>query len=267
MLSKKNSTGRRLKKMSSEYYKKLTQLILVVGICTIIIIPYLGITHGSSPVFFDGYAVYPSHGTSKTTILGMVRPEKRTDNTPLWLYIFWDDLPIRQRVMDTLDGTIHTYMWDVIFTPPQDSSYCKKGTHMITFWVEDKDANIQLGVYTFTIDDTIPDVSWFDDLPQVFIDQITGPVGPQGVSGPQGPAGTDGTAGVQGPIGPTGPQGPQGTMGPNGAPGERGYNGTQGISGEDGVDGKNAPVVLLYAALILSAISTCGVLILFSRRK
>lgn len=196
----------------------------------------------------------------------MVRPDEPASG-PLWLYIFWDDMVIVQRLMDPVVDKIHTYMWDVTFQPPQVPLYCKKGSHKVRFRVEDEDANVQYYQLSFEITDTVPDLSWFDDLTQTELDKITGPPGPKGDPGVQGIPGEDGITGPQGPAGPQGLQGTQGNPGELGAIGLIGPTGIQGESGLDGSDGKNAPVLLVYGSLILSAFSSLGVLLLFSRRN
>lgn len=181
----------------------------------------------------------PWSGDSQTDILAIIRAEKRTDNTPIYLYIFWEDLPIRTRLSDTVINKQHTYMWDVVFNPPQDPRYLKKGSNQIVFWLEDIDGKIQSYPCVFTITDRIPQPSWFDDLTQKEIDDITGPEGPPGEVGPPGPEGPEGELGPIGPIGPVGPVG-SGTPGPQGEIGPRGIVGPQG-AGKPGPQGERGP--------------------------
>jgi len=215
---------------------------LMFGLLVLLIM--VPMTYAASPVFFEGFALYPSHGTSQTNILAMVRPDKPASG-PLWLYIFWDDMPIITRLMDPIVDKTHTYMWDIIIHPPQDPFYCKKGTHQITCRVEDEDGNVKYGVYVFKIDDTIPVASWFDDLPQEFIDQITGPAGPKGntgATGPEGDRGSRGLTGSQGPIGPQGEAGEVGIAGEDGSDGLQGPKGDAGPLGPQGIAGETGPL-------------------------
>lgn len=184
----------------------------------------------------------PWSGDSQTEILAIIRPEKRTDNTPLYLYVFWEKLPIITRLPDTVINKQHTYMWDVIFKPPQDLQYLKKDSNLIEFWIEDIDGVIQKYSCVFTVTDRIPRPSWLDDLTQKELDAITGPEGEKGDVGPPGPQGPEGkvgplglegppgSQGVWGPIGPKGAIGPIGPVGPKGA----GIPGPQGERGEAG---------------------------------
>lgn len=163
----------------------------------------------------------PWSGDSQTEILAIIRAEKRTDNTPMHLYVFWEKLPIITRLSDTVINKQHTYMWDVVFTPPQDPQYLKKGSNEIVFWIEDIDGKIQSYTCVFTITDRIPQPSWLDELTQKELEAITGPKGEKGDPGPQGPEG-EGQEGPEGPIGPVGPKGagapgPQGEVGPPGS--------------------------------------------------
>jgi len=181
----------------------------------------------------------PWSGDSQTDILAIIRAEKRTDNTPMYLYVFWEDLAIITRLSDTVIDKKHTYMWDVTFTPPQDPRYLEKGSNQIVFWIEDIDGIIQSYPCVFTITDRIPQPSWLDDLTQKEIDEITGPEGPPGEAGPPGPEGPEGEPGPQGPVGPPGPVG-SGAPGPQGETGPRGIVGPQG-AGEQGPQGEIGP--------------------------
>ena len=182
----------------------------------------------------------PYSGDSQTDILAMIRVEKRTDNTPMYLYVFWEDLAIITRLSDTVIDKQHTYMWDVTFNPPQDPQYLKKGSNVLAFWVEDIDGNMLNCACTFTITDRIPQPSWLDDLSQSELDSIKGPEGPPGEAGPQGPRGPGGEVGPLGPVGPPGPEGPLGAMGPQGEIGPRGLVGPQG-AGDPGPQGEVGP--------------------------
>ena len=66
--------------------------------------------------------------------------------------------------------------------------------------------------------------------PQVIVEQIPGPQGPQGV------------AGVPGPVGPRGEQGPRGENGPRGEKGDKGETGQNGKDGVDGRNGERGPI-------------------------
>lgn len=181
----------------------------------------------------------PWSGDSQTDILAIIRAEIRTDNTAMHLYVFWEGLPIVTRLSDTVINKQHTYRWDVVFTPPQDPRYLKKGSNLINFWLEDADGVILKYSCIFTITDRIPQPSWLDDLTQKELDAIKGAEGPTGEVGPPGPQGPEGELGPGGPVGPTGPVG-SGVPGPQGAIGPRGLVGPQG-AGVPGPQGERGP--------------------------
>jgi len=214
-----------------------------LGLLLFLVLCLIPTALASSPVFFDGYAVFPSKGDSQTNILAVVRPDKPTDNSPMWLYIFWDDVPIIKRLLDVKVGTIHTYIWDVTFQPPQKQEYLAKGDHRITIWVEDNDGDIKMGVYNFQITEIIPCPEWFEELSDAALEALRGPQGvkgDKGNAGPVGPTGSQGTAGPQGDIGPQGKQGEKGTQGSPGPQGAQGVPGSQGARGPPGPRGEAA---------------------------
>ena len=182
----------------------------------------------------------PWSGDSQTDILAIIRAEKRTDNTPMHLYVFFNDLAIITRLSDTVIDKQHTYRWDVTFNPPDDPRYLKEGSNKILFWIEDIDGNIQSYPCVFTITDMVPQPSWIDDLTQEELGLIRGPVGPPGEAGPPGPEGPGGEVGPGGPVGPPGPEGPLGAPGPQGEIGPRGIVGPQG-AGDEGPRGEVGP--------------------------
>jgi len=196
----------------------------------------------------------PWSGDSQTEILAIIRPEKRADNTPMYLYIFWEDLPIITRLSDTVVNKQHTYMWDVTFKPPQDLQYLKKDSNRIVFWIEDIDGKIQSYTCVFTITDRIPQPSWLDDLTQKELDAITGPEGQKGDVGPPGPQGPEGEVGPHGPEGPPGPQGVWGPIGPEGAIGPIGPVGPKGagIPGPQGERGEAGKFNIIFSIITIS---------------
>lgn len=197
---------------------KVSLVFLVISLCFF------------KPVYADPLlkTLAPWSGDSQTEILAIIRVEKRTDNTPMYLYVFFNDLAIITRLSDTVINKQHTYMWDVVFTPPQDPRYLKKGSNDIEFWIEDVDGKILTYPCVFTITDRVPQPSWLDELTQEQIDEITGPEGEKGDVGPPGPGGPEGEEGPEGPEGPPGPQGVWGAPGPEGPVGPVGPKGPKG---------------------------------------
>ena len=216
----------------------------------LVLLVMVPMAYADSPVFFEGFALYPSHGTSQTNILAMIRPNKPASGS-LWLYVFYDGWPIITRLMDPIVDKAHTYMWDIFIQPPQEPFYCKKGPHTVTCRIEDDDGNVEYGIYTFTIDETIPVASWFDDPPQEFIDLITGPAGPKGDTGATGPQGIQGVQGIQGDRGLQGIDGVQGEVGSKGV----GIQGKPGPQGEQGPIGPAGDTTQLSATLLLTNIA------------
>jgi len=238
---------------------KVSLVIIVISLCffkPVYAVPFLR-------------TLAPWSGDSQTDILAIIRPEKRTDNTPMYLYIFWEGLPVVTRLSDTVIDKQHTYMWDVIFSPPQDLQYLKDGSNMLSFWLEDIDGQMLKYSCIFTITDRIPQPSWFDDLTQDELDELTGPQGERGDPGPLGPRGPEGELGPVGPEGPPGPQGVWGAPGPQGETGPRGLKGPPG-AGERGPQGETGPPgsFNIIFSLIVGAISVVAIFIaLRSNRK
>jgi len=236
--------------------KKRIKIGLVVLIISLCLLP---------SVYADPFlkTLAPWSGDSKTEILAIIRPEKRTDNTPMYLYIFWEGLPIVTRLCDTVVSQKHTYMWDVKFSPPQDAQYLKKGSNKLVFWVEDIDGKIQTYPCIFTITDRIPQPSWFDDLTPKELEKLRGPEGEKGdtgIPGPIGPKGDQGEQGDEGPRGATGPYGDegdtglQGEIGPIGPVGSKGLVGEQGPMGDKG-DAGSLNIVFTVGSFLMSTIA------------
>jgi len=220
-------------------------------------------------VFFDGYAVFPSKGDSQTSILAVVRPDKPTDNSPMWLYLFWDDVPIIKRLLDVKVGTVHTYIWDVSFQPPQDPQYLATGDHKITIWVEDYDGDIKMGVYNFQITEIIPYPEWFEQLSDAALEALRGPQGVKGDKGNAGPVGPTGIQGVTGPQGTQGLQGRQGEKGIQGIPGPKGELGSQGERGPPGPQGEAAQLskITIFGTIGISILSLAASIYGFYQRR
>jgi len=170
------------------------------------------------------YSVMPGKGGSTQDILIMVRGVPLVSADPMWLHIFFDDVPIAnaKRLPDiALTGGGREHRWDVTFKPPIGYNYL--GKHDIDIWIEGQDGTFKKLYWQYTVTDGLPPASWWDKLPPELIAEITGPQGPPG---PQGPAGPAGAAGARG------PQGEQGQRGAQGLPGPVGLQGPQGVPDE-----------------------------------
>ena len=189
------------------------------------------------PIWYD---VHPAEGTVETKILIMLRADPIISTEPLWVYIFWDDVVIIQRLASPYNPTTQKYArtWDITINPPKTYPYCKKESHLIKIFIEDNLGNSVTKHWSFKITEFIPPTNWWDSLPQAFFDKIRGPQGP---TGPQGPKGD---------TGPQGPQGPQGIQGPAGPLGAKGSQGPQGYPGPTGPQGQDANSSLIQLSSI-----------------
>lgn len=206
------------------------------------------------------YDIFPHGGDSDEDILIYIRVVHPNPNEPLVAYVFWDSRPIVQRQGDVVVNKIHQHRWDITFLPPKD--LCSKGVHDIRIWVEDSSNNIvKWPYYAYTIKDTVPQLEWWGDLPQEFIDMITGPQGETGETGPQGPQGPQGISGTQGETGLTGSEGPRGDPGPQGPVGQA----LVGPAGTQGEPGTSVDPLIPYTALGIASLSLIIAFILWRR--
>ena len=167
------------------------------------------------------YSVMPGKGSSTQEITIMVRGVPLVSEDPMWLYVFWDDVPLVKRQADlAVAGGKREHRWDVTIKPPAGYNYL--GKYDIDIWIEGQDGVFRKLYWQYTVTSGLPPASWWSNLPPDLIAMITGPQGPPGPQGPAGPAGAAGARGpqgeqgqrgaqgIQGPAGPMGPQGPQG---------------------------------------------------------
>ena len=169
--------------------------------------------------------IYPNKGDITTNISVHVRGEPYVGgfvtvqgDVPV-LYLYYDDKLIVERLKCVIippaygDFSSYNCVFDVTFKVPNEFPYSELGVHNITVVIEASDGTFAKANTTFEIVNYIPPPEWWEDLPQDFIDKITGPQGPQGIQGEQG---------VQGPKGDKGDTGPQGVKGEKGLQGEKG---------------------------------------------
>ena len=162
--------------------------------------------------------VSPKQGDITTKILVKVRGEPYRNGSTCYLYLYWDDKCIVQRLED-VDVSVppirsHIHSWDCDITVPNEFPYSELGIHNITAVIEADDGSSANTTAAFDIVRYIPPPEWWEDLPQDFLNKITGPQGPQGLQGPQGVKGDKGDTGAQGLQGIQGPKGEQGDTGP-----------------------------------------------------
>ncbi len=202
-------------------------------------------------------SMYPIEGNSNTNIVLFVLPTLNRGPGPWRLYVYWGDTCLINGQLDKKIGTtaVYKHEWILNFKPP----YGKKGDRINVKVVVITNTGKLFEVWTqFRMTETIPKLSWFDELTQAELDAITGPQGEVGPIGPQGEPGPRGPKGEIGSIGPPGPQAEQGPPGPTGL---------TGSAGEPGDPGKSAPILFVYAALILSVFNTLAILIMFARER
>ena len=213
------------------------------------------------------YDVKPPSGPSDQEILILIRVDHPNPNEPLVVYIYWDDVPIFQRLGDVIVNKVHQNRWDIPFYPPE--RLCAKGEHKIKFRIEDSSGNtVTWPIWSYTITNVVPQLDWFDDLSPEELEKITGPEGEKGDVGPSGPQGPQGEKGDEGPKGPTGSQGEIGDVGKQGEIGPIGPSGIQGEIGPPGPVGEKGAVGNLNAyisgATLLMSIT--ALVIVYRRR-
>jgi len=179
---------------------------------------------------FDSfYNIMPGKGAYTQEILVSVRADPRIDIEKMYMRIFWDNLPITDRLPSPKYGTSKTLLehrWDKIIIPP--ANYNQEGKHQIEIWLEKDTGEIKKLYWQYTITEgpltTVEAWERFIQENPELIRQITGPPGPigdtgqRGVKGEQGKRGLPGEDGGKGNIGLTGIQGPEGVQGESGTP-------------------------------------------------
>jgi len=154
--------------------------------------------------------VYPKQGDITTDIFVHVRGEPLLITCEGFLYFYWDDKCIVQRmpcISHNHAWNVWELSWDVTVKVPNEYSYSELGLHNLTATVEAVDGVSVSATTVFEIINYIPPPEWWEDLPEDFIDEITGP---QGITGDKGDTGSQGIQGEQGQIGPQGLQGEKG---------------------------------------------------------
>jgi len=164
--------------------------------------------------------VSPGQGDITTDIFVHVRGEPYTGgfltvagDVPV-LYLYYDDKVIVERMKCITksrgygDFSDYEVSFDVSFKVPNEFPYSELGVHNITAVIEASDGTSANSTATFEMVNYIPPPEWWQDLPQEFIDEITGPPGPQGEQGTQGEQGSTGPQGLKGDKGDKGDTGP-----------------------------------------------------------
>jgi len=213
--------------------------------------------------------VFPTKGDITTEISVIVRSYPYYTYNQFFLYILWDDVLVIQRLADINHpgySNPHEHSWETTFYIPNEYPYTELGLHNVTAIIA-AEGEMYRQSTIFNITNYIPPPDWWEDLPQEFLDKITGPQGPQGAPGPQGSQGVQGKQGPQGPMGPTGPKGDKGDKGDKGNQGLQGNQGQQGIQGPTGNPGESywgEVIIGVFVSVLSLAVS---IITLFVVRK
>ncbi len=186
-----------------------------------------------------------------------------------YLYLFWDDVPIKDGVADVkISAGSYEHRWRFSFYPPKDRA--TKGSHFVQIWVYDHEGTIGKKTFFYNIKSVVPRLEWWEDLPPEFVDTLRGQDGIDGAKGDPGEKGDSiiGLAGPQGLKGETGFSGPRGLTGEGGIEGSLGPIGVRGIQGIKGEPGKSYPGMVFNVVVIFSIFSlVISLASIFYRRK
>jgi len=215
-------------------------LFLVVLLSTSIVFYNVG---AEEETFELNVSMYPVDGDSTTNIKLIVTTTPLTSIGSWSLYVDYVDKGIINDKPDIRVGKTSTYkhQWIVIFNPP----FGKEGrSYPIRIVVMTNTGEMYEKYRSFRITDTIPQISWMEDLSDKEKELFKGEKGEKGDPGIQGPPGDS----IEGPPGPPGPKGDKGDPGIQGPPGKS-------IEGPQGSPGKSYPEMIFYIGLFLSIIS------------
>ncbi len=194
----------------------------------------------------------PYEGSTATPIVMFITTTPLAGSKPWYLYVFWDDIPIKDGVADAkIAAGSYEHRWRFSFYPPKDRA--GKGSHFIQIWVYDNEGTIGKKTFFYNIKSIEPRLEWWEDLPAEFVDSLKGAKGDKGAQGPEGPQGEPGPEGPQGEpgeslIGPPGDSG-ESIVGPTGA------TGPKGAQGQPGEPGKSYPQLWFWVCIAFSIIS------------
>ena len=205
----------------------------------------------------------PYEGSTATPIVMFVTTTPLAGSKPWYLYVFWDDIPIKDGVADAkISSGSYEHRWRFSFYPPKDRA--TKGSHIVQIWVYDEDGTIGKKTFFYNIKSIEPRLEWWEDLPAKFVESLKGEKGDKGDKGDS----------VVGPEGKPGPEGPQGEPGESliGPPGDKGESitgpkGAKGSQGEPGPQGKSYPQLWFWVCVTVSITSFIGIIIQILRPK
>jgi len=110
------------------------------------------------------YSVMPGKGGSTQEITIMVRGVPLVSEDPMWLYVFWDDVPLVKRQADlAVAGGKREHRWDVTIKPPAGYNYI--GKHDLDIWIEGADGTFKKLYWSYTVTSGLPPIEWWQNLP------------------------------------------------------------------------------------------------------
>ncbi len=230
--------------------KFIKKLVIIIPIAFLLVLT----SHHVSALDVS-YDVMPHDGPASTPIFIWVRCDPLYVGDTSWIYVFWDNVPIKgqQRIVSPVSGSLFKWGWDITFTPPEGYNF--RGDHRIKIWIEQPGGEKKELNWEYTILDGMPEPDWFKTLPPEFINEIRGPEGEKGDAGAKGNAGSRGNKGEKGNRGQAGLDGGVGPVGPIGPKGDIGDKGETGSSGN-----------LIYVVIVMNLI-TLGLVINLYRRN
>lgn len=199
--------------------------------------------------------LYPAQGTTTGDILILIRNITPTGSTPLYVYVFYDDVCLIQKQAAPSTSGVYTYQLDLKIKPPATTAATVYGYHQVTVRIEDNLGTSNSKSLSYKIVDGIPQGEWWKNLPTGYYEYLKGAKGDTGATGAQGPQGETGPAGTNG-VSPTIDYGylvnsidfnklwnsmPDSVM-----------KVLKGATGEQGPEGKDADPFLTYAAILLA---------------
>jgi hypothetical protein len=187
--------------------KKYALMTLAFLLFTLIIPAVQGSTISSVTV-----EIYPNKGDITTDIVVSVRGNPYAggfltsagDREYPVLYVYYDDQVLESRVAPKTSGrgygdfSDYAASWDVSVKVPNQYPYSELGQHIIRVRVDASDGSSATATANFNVVNYITPLQWWENLPQDFIQSITGARGPIGSTGATGPKGTTGTQGPKG---------------------------------------------------------------------
>lgn len=224
------------------YRKKIVKITILFYIIFFLIAKSVSV-NAKDESYKINISMYPIRGDSTTNIRLFVTTEPLIGVGSWTLYIDYVDKNVVNGMSDIRIGKTNTYkhQWVVVFNPP----FGKEGkSYTIRIVILTDTGQIREYYRNFKIIDTIPKLSWFEDLSDKELEAIRGPKGDTGIQGEIGYTGL----GIQGEIGPKGDRGIQGTS----IIGERGEKGDRGPRG---LEGESYPVIMFYGGVFLSLFS------------